>query len=222
MTAAPAPPGVNAAVPRIGAPQVHCETTAHRCILGWTGVALESAGWHHGCARHPKSLDVLDAIGIGADGAVRGVTIAPGFLSVEFLSVDALRERADSVDRAVRRWLRAGTGIPIATSGADVVMATAADCIDDDLSEILSQHSGSIEPVRASCDELEVVLAGACRGCPGASDTLTVRLTAAIEARLGRQIAIASENAARTRPAVFLPLNSMLSRIHPSKRKAVT
>ena len=121
---------------------------------------------------------------------VEGVLLGPNFVTVTKAESSEWTELAGDIVAAIKAWARAGEPAlgpafePPETRADDALVARIQEILERDVRPFVEQDGGEIGFAGYRDGVVEVVLRGACAGCPSSSVTLKM----GIEARLKEEI----------------------------------
>jgi Fe-S cluster biogenesis protein NfuA len=171
--------------------RMHAERTPNPNSIKWVlGQAVAdvvaSASFERGVT---ANVSPLAASIVGIDGVV-GVLLGPSFVTVTKQASAEWTELAAPIVAAIKAW--AGSGEPALGPGFeppksaedDEIVARIRTILERDVRPYVEQDGGEIRFAGYHDGIVEVVLQGACAGCPSSSVTLKL----GIEARLKDEI----------------------------------
>lgn len=174
--------------------RMHAERTPNPNSIKWVlGQAVVGATAGVASASFESGTSVeqspLAAAILAVDG-VEGVFLGPSFITVTKAEASEWTELAAPIVAEIKRW--AGSGAPalgpdfVAPEAADddEVVARIREILERDVRPYVEQDGGEISFAGYRDGVVEVMLQGACAGCPSSAITLKV----GIEARLKEEI----------------------------------
>ncbi|MHA7840101.1 MAG: NifU family protein [bacterium] len=121
---------------------------------------------------------------------VEGVFLGPNFVTVTKADDEEWTELAAPIVAAIKAWAETGESAlgpdyePPPSQESDVVVSRIREILERDVRPYVEQDGGEIQFAGYRDGVVEVVLQGACAGCPSSSITLKM----GIEARLKEEI----------------------------------
>lgn len=171
--------------------RMHAERTPNPNSIKW--VLGQPVADEHGSVsfeqRVAPSVSPLASAILDVDG-VEGVFLGPSFVTVTKAEGEEWTELAVPIVAAIKAWAETGESAlgpeytPPAAEESDVVVARIREILERDVRPYVEQDGGQIQFASYRDGVVEVVLQGACAGCPSSSITLKM----GIEARLKEEI----------------------------------
>ncbi|MCA9511880.1 MAG: NifU family protein [Myxococcales bacterium] len=171
--------------------RMHAERTPNPDSIKWVlsqPVAAAAAGAHFGEAPAPDASPLAAAL-FEVEGVV-GVFLGPSFVTITKGAESEWTDLAQPVVDAIKAWAATGEPalgpgwVPPAAADEGGVVARILEVLDRDIRPFVAQDGGEIGFAGFRDGVVELVLQGACSGCP--SSTITLKM--GIEARLKEQI----------------------------------
>lgn len=177
--------------------RMHAERTPNPNSIKWVlGQAVAdvvaSASF---TGRVEASVSPLAAPITGIEG-VTGVLLGPNFVTVTKRDDAEWTELAAPIVAAIKAWAASGVGalgpafVPPVSGDDDEIVARIRTILERDVRPYVEQDGGEIRFAGYHDGIVEVVLQGACAGCPSSSVTLKMGIEARLKDEIPEVIAV--------------------------------